>query len=162
MKLLAVVGLIFVLIVVPVIAVAAGAPRGPQLLSEYHFENPAVPARDCYQEDSIHRRTWYGSGAVTVGLDFCGLGGASLILAAEGRRPSITVTAPDGRNWSASGRKTATLCVSGFPIEGQGGHAMPEGRWLVTVSGSRAFLHVNVEAAHMLYPRCPEIVDPTL
>lgn len=152
------------LLALAVIAVAlssAMAPRAPTLLSEYHYDNPLGPALDCYHEDSIHRRTWWGSGSVSVSLDYCGSGGASLILAAEGRGVILTATAPDGRSWTADGRKTATLCVSGFPT-GYAGHSMPAGTWTASLSGERAYLHVDVEMPGMLWPRCPSIVDPTL
>jgi len=161
------------LIATPVMG--AAAPTPPQLLQDYHSENPVqADPSGCYTEDSVHERVWWGSGSVGLTLDFCGpedlvksAGGAALLVWVQGRDATATITAPDGRVWQAvlhpSARKTVIRCFSGFPAGSYGGHALQGGTWTVEMSGMRAWFGVTVRMADDLWSACEGVtVDPTV
>ena len=154
---------------------AARASSPPILVSEYRFENPVQSdPSGCYTEDSVHTRTWSGTGTVAVGLDFCGpedvvrnAGGAAFYVSVSGRYNSATITAPDGRQWQTiqhpSERTVVIRCFSGFPQGSNGGHALQGGVWSVVATGTRALFRVNVRAAQDMWASCVGVtVDPTI
>jgi len=85
---------------------AAAAPTPPLLIQEYRSENPVqADPSGCYTEDSVHERIWWGSGSVSIGLDFCGpedlvksAGGAAFLVSVIGRDATAAITAPEAEH----------------------------------------------------------------